>query len=41
VSFTGTHITHGVAQALLGAFAGEMHASWPEGGAPMRIHWSR
>ncbi|WP_216904408.1 BCAM0308 family protein [Synechococcus sp. CCY 9618] len=41
LSFTGTHVTHGVAAALLSAFAGEMQAAWPEGGAPLQIRWSR
>lgn len=31
VSFTGAHVTHGVAEALLAAFSGEMQAAWPEG----------
>lgn len=41
VTFTGTHVTHGVATALLDAFAGTMAADWPEGGAPLRVRWSR
>jgi hypothetical protein len=41
LSFTGTHITHGVAAALLGAFGGRLEADWPEGGAPLRVRWSR
>ena len=41
VTYTGTHVTHGVAVALLDAFAGTMEADWPEGGAPLRVRWSR
>ena len=41
LTFTGTHVTHGVAQALLGAYAGTLQADWPEGGAPLRVRWSR
>ncbi len=39
--FTGSHVTHGVAQALLAAYAGSLEADWPEGGAPLRVRWSR
>jgi hypothetical protein len=41
VSFTGTHVTHGVAEALLGAFSGVMEATYPEAGSLLRVRWSR
>ncbi len=41
LTFTGTHATHGVAEAIHGAFGGELEATYPEGSTPLRIRWRR
>jgi hypothetical protein len=41
VTFTGTHVTHGVGEALRSAFGGLEDTTYPEGGSLLRIHWSR
>jgi hypothetical protein len=41
MTFTGTHITHGMANALQHAFEGTMEAPYTEGGTLLQIHWKR
>jgi hypothetical protein len=41
MTFTGTHITHGMANALRHAFEGTMEAPYTEGDTPLQIHWRR
>ena len=41
LTFTGSHGTHGVAEAIRHAFGGELEAVYPEGSTPLRIHWRR
>ena len=39
LTFTGTHGTHGVAEAIRAAFGGELAAPYPEGSTPLRVQW--
>jgi hypothetical protein len=41
LTFTGTHGTHGVAEAIHHAFGGDLEAEYPEGSTPLRIQWRR
>ena len=41
LTFTGTHGTHGVAEAIRHAFGGELAAAYPEGSTPLRVQWRR
>jgi hypothetical protein len=41
MTFTGTHITHGMANALQHAFEGTMDAPYAEGGSLLQIRWTR
>ena len=41
LTFTGTHATHGMSEAIHHAFGGELEAAYPEGSTPLRVHWRR
>lgn len=41
LTFTGTHGTHGVAEAIHQAFGGELEAEYRPGSTPLRIQWRR